>query len=177
MGLRVSCDFFEQSSLFAARCFGWYAVPCEKRRTQFASPRLQLAESFFEDRKLCSSQLPNATTGCASGVPFAEDVCQFSHREADRQPGPNHSHSSETIWQKHAVASGSSGGWRQEIPPLVETDSVRAYAGKTGQFSAIQGSSCRNFGTHRISLRLGINSKVKQILTLRHICGKGLMKP
>src|SRR2546423_9074068 len=71
-----------------------------------------------------------------------------------------------TVWRKNPVASGSSGGWEQKIPPLVETNSVRAYAGKTSQFTAIHRSSCRDFRTHRISLKLGISSKVKQILIL-----------
>src|SRR5882757_5483430 len=82
------------------------------------------------------------------------------------KPSPNHSHSSEAVWRKNPVASGSSGGWEQKIPPLVETNSVRAYAGKTSQFTAVQRSSCRDFRTHRISLKLGISSKVKQILIL-----------
>jgi len=136
---------------------------------------LQLAKPLFEDRKLVNSQLSNAATGCASAVPFAEDVCQFRHGESDRQPGPDHSHSSKAVRRKHPVTGGSSSGWKQKVPPLVETNSVRTYAGKTGQFTAIQGPGCGNFGTHRISLKLGIDSKVKQILTLRNSGGKGLI--
>jgi len=92
-------------------------------------------------------------------------------------PGSNQSHSSDAIWRKHPVAGVSTGGWNQEIPPLVETNSVRTYAGKTSQLAAIQGSSFRNFRTHRISLKLGISSKVKQIVTLSHIGAKRLIKP
>jgi hypothetical protein len=41
------------------------------------------------------------------------------------QSGPDHSHSSETVGRKHPVTGGSSGGWKQEIPPFVKTNRVR----------------------------------------------------
>jgi hypothetical protein len=93
---------------------------------------LQFAKSLVENRKLCGGQLANPATGCTSAAPFAEDVCQFSDRESDGQSGSNQSHSMEAVWREHSVASGSTGGWKQKIPPFVETHRIRTYAGKTG---------------------------------------------
>src|ERR1700758_4108010 len=84
MGLRVSLEVFQQSSLFAARGLGKHPVPRCKCGAQFVPPRLQLSKPLFENGKFFSRQLPNAMTGCASPVLFTENVCQFSHRESDR---------------------------------------------------------------------------------------------
>jgi len=137
---------------------------------------LQLSKSLFKNRKLFSSQLPHVATRCASAVPFAKDLCQFSYRESDGQSGSNQPHSSDTVWRKHPIVSGSSGGWKQKILPLVKTNSVRTYAGKTGQFTAIQGPSCGNFETHRISLKLGTSSKVEQISLYAILVGLATVK-
>jgi hypothetical protein len=119
-----------------------------------------------------------AEENTAEKIARLEQDIEVLKRENERlrrlleEAGSNQSHSSDTVGRKHPVASGTTGSWKQKIPPLIETNSVRTYAGKTGQFTAIQGSSCRNFSTHEISLKLGISSKVKQILTLSHLGGK-----